>query len=97
MPFREAHSVVASLVRLAVDSGRPLSELTPDELSAQSVLLLGPGGAPSEGEAPGADYYRVLSRDSWLESKVSVGGTALPRVREQIELARSVLTQPASG
>jgi argininosuccinate lyase len=97
MPFREAHGVIASLVRLAVESARQLSELTPEELSAHSVLLLGPDRAPSEGDAPGADYYKVLSRDSWLESKVSMGGTALPRVREQLELARSVLAQPAAG
>jgi argininosuccinate lyase len=97
MPFREAHGVVASLVRIAVDSGRSLSELTPEELSAQSVLLLGPGGAPSAGEAPAAGYYEVLARDSWLESKVSVGGTALPRVREQMELARAVLAEPPSA
>ncbi|MGH2911795.1 MAG: argininosuccinate lyase [Solirubrobacteraceae bacterium] len=94
VPFREAHGVVASLVRLAVESGRSLSQLTPEELSAQSVLLLGPGGAPEEGATPGEDYYKVLSRDSWLESKVSVGGTALPRVREQLELARATFSQP---
>ncbi len=81
MPFREAHGVVASLVRISVDSGRPLSALTPEELSLQSVLL-------------DDEYYKVLARDSWLESKVSVGGTALPRVREQLELARTVLAQP---
>ncbi len=97
MPFREAHGVVASLVRISVESGRPLSALTPEELSAQSLLLLGPNGAPPEGQAPGADYYRVLSRDSWLESKVSMGGTALPRVREQLELARVVLAHPPSA
>jgi argininosuccinate lyase len=97
MPFREAHGVVASLVRIAVDSGRSLSSLTPEELSAQSALLLGTGGVPGEGEAPGEDYYRVLSRDSWLESKVSMGGTALPRVREQLELARTVLSQAPSA
>ncbi len=28
VPFREAHGVVAGLVRTALDSGRPLSELT---------------------------------------------------------------------
>ena len=96
MPFRDAHGVVASLVRISVETGRPLSALTPDELSAQSPLLLGPHGAPSEGQAPGADYYSVLSRESWLESKVSMGGTALPRVREQLELARAVLAEPPS-
>ena len=82
MPFREAHGVVAGLVRLAVDSGQRLSELTPLELAEQSELL-------------DEDYYKVLARDSWLESKVSEGGTALPRVREQLELARTVLAQPA--
>jgi argininosuccinate lyase len=78
MPFREAHGVVAALVRTALDSARQLSELTPAELAAHSELL-------------DEQYYKVLARDSWLESKVSVGGTALPRVREQLELARAVL------
>jgi argininosuccinate lyase len=84
LPFREAHGVVASLVRLAVEGGRPLSALTQEELSLQSVLL-------------DDEYYKVLARDSWLESKVSVGGTALPRVREQLELARAVLSDAPQG
>jgi argininosuccinate lyase len=33
----------------------------------------------------------VLERSSWLESKVSEGGTALPRVREQLQRARALL------
>ena len=33
MPFREAHGVVAGLVRTAVDSGRALSELSAEELA----------------------------------------------------------------
>ncbi len=84
MPFREAHGVVAGLVRAAVEGGRRLSELTPAELSAQSELL-------------DEEYYKVLARDSWLESKVSMGGTALPRVREQLEQARAVLEQATGG
>jgi argininosuccinate lyase len=90
LPFREAHGVVAGLVRLAVDSGRQLSELTPQELRVHSELLGAPEGASDE-------YYKVLARDSWLESKVSQGGTALPRVREQLELARAMLSRPAVG
>jgi argininosuccinate lyase len=39
----------------------------------------------------GPEAAEVLSQSSWLESKVSEGGTALPRVREQLELARSLL------
>jgi argininosuccinate lyase len=89
LPFREAHGVVAGLVRTAVDSGRLLSELSAQELSAHSELFADPELASS--------YYRALARDSWLESKVSEGGTALPRVREQLELARAVLERPATG
>jgi argininosuccinate lyase len=79
VPFRESHGVVAGLVRTAVDSGRSLSELSADELCAASDHL-------DHGEVAG-----VLTRQSWLESKVSVGGTALERVREQLEAARAEL------
>jgi argininosuccinate lyase len=79
VPFRESHGVVAGLVRTAVDSGRALSELSADELRAASEHL-------DHGEV--AD---VLARRSWLESKVSEGGTALARVREQLEAARREL------
>jgi hypothetical protein len=37
-----------------------------------------------------------LKQTSWLESKVSVGGTALDRVREQLEHAREVLQEQSS-
>ncbi len=85
VPFREAHGVVAGLVRSAVDSGRTLSELTVEELAEHSQALAG----CSE------QYYQALAQASWLESKVSEGGTALARVREQIEAARSVLDEDA--
>src|SRR5271170_3289820 len=39
MPFRQAHGVVAGLVRQAVSSGRSLSELTEDELRRASEML----------------------------------------------------------
>jgi argininosuccinate lyase len=70
-PFREAHGIVAGLVREAVDSGRPLADVAVPAL--------------------GDDAARVLQQSSWLESKVSEGGTALARVREQLELARALL------
>ena len=78
VPFRECHGIVAGLVRTAVESGRQLSELTPDELRAQSEHLDG-------------GVAEVLSQSSWLESKVSEGGTALSRVREQLDQARALL------
>ena len=86
MPFREAHGVVAGLVRTAVDSGRALSELTVDELSAHSAEL----AAHSE------LYYEALKQSSWLESKISEGGTSTVRVKEQIEMARTTLDADAS-
>jgi argininosuccinate lyase len=81
MPFREAHGVVAGLVRTSLDTGRPLSELSADELTAHSQLL----GENLE------QFQRVLAQSSWLESKISEGGTSLARVREQLALARSTL------
>ena len=79
VPFRESHGVVAGLVRMAVDSGRSLSELSPDELRRASEHL------------DHEEVARMLSQRSWLESKVSEGGTALERVREQLEAARREL------
>jgi argininosuccinate lyase len=87
IPFREAHGVVAGLVRSALDSGRPLSQLTAEELSAHSDTL-------------GAHYGELqstLAQSSWLESKVSEGGTSLARVREQLALARSTLASSRDG
>jgi argininosuccinate lyase len=87
VPFREAHGVVAGLVRSALDSGSSLSELTPEELAAQSETLA----------AHGAEYHEVLAQSSWLESKVSEGGTSLLRVREQIAQARAALGEDAGA
>jgi argininosuccinate lyase len=87
VPFREAHGIVAALVRTAVDGGRTLSQLTPAELAQHSPAL----AQCSE------QYYAALAQGSWLESKVSEGGTALARVREQIQAARGVLDESAAG
>jgi argininosuccinate lyase len=78
MPFRQAHGVVAGLVRTAVSSGRTLSQLTPEELAAGSPLL-------------DEEFYELLRDRAWLESKVSEGGTSLARVSGQLELARGAL------
>jgi argininosuccinate lyase len=83
MPFRESHGVVAGLVRTAVDSGRALSELSDEELAACSPTLA----------EHGAQYREVLAQSSWLESKVSQGGTASARLREQLDVARAALVE----
>jgi argininosuccinate lyase len=78
VPFRESHAVVAGLVRHALEGGKRLSELTPEELAKFSDRL-------------DDEYYKVLSNGSWLESKVSEGGTASARLGEQLQRARAVL------
>jgi argininosuccinate lyase len=78
MPFREAHGVVAGLVRLAIDQGKRLSDLSRDELAAQSPLL-------------DEEFYALLRDGAWLESKQSEGGTGQARVREQLERVRAAL------
>jgi argininosuccinate lyase len=70
-PFREAHGVVAGLVRRAVEESRPLRDLAVAEL--------------------GDEAGDVLLQSSWLEGKVSEGGTALARVDEQLAAARAAL------
>jgi argininosuccinate lyase len=79
MPFRQAHGVVAGLVRQALASGKSLSELDLEQLQAASPLL-------------DEEFYAVLQDGAWLESKVSAGGTSLARVREQLARARAAVS-----
>ena len=79
VPFREAHGIVAGLVRVAVADGRSLSSFSDGDLAA-----LAPAIDPQA-------FRELLDRQSWLESKVSVGGTALVRVREQLAAAQAAL------
>jgi argininosuccinate lyase len=84
IPFREAHGIVGGLVRHALDQGKRLSELTPQELARFSDRL-------------DSEYYDLLRASSWLESKVSEGGTASARVEEQIARARAALREVTVG
>src|SRR4051812_9525255 len=68
VPFREAHGVVGGLVRAAVERGKQHSELTDEELAELAPQLDG-------------SFHGLLDESSWLESKVSDGGTAMSRVR----------------
>ena len=83
VPFRQSHGIVAGLVREAVDSGRALSEFSREDLARHSEEL-------------DDEYYAVLEQRAWLESKVSEGGTALDRVREQLAHARAELDGQAA-
>ncbi len=78
VPFREAHSIVGGLVRDAIEQGRSLSELRPEELRERSEYL-------------DDAYYEVLVRSSWLESKRIEGGTGSRPLARQFELAGETL------
>jgi len=87
VPFREAHGAVAGLVRAALERGAKLSEMGADELAAHSSVLA----------AHASEVQATLSQSSWLESKVSEGGTSLERVREQLRAARETLDRARAG
>jgi argininosuccinate lyase len=84
MPFREAHAVVGGLVRYALEQNKKLSELNQKELARFSERL-------------DDEYYEVLRGRSWLESKVSEGGTASNRIQDQLGRAREVLAGLRGG
>ena len=83
VPFREAHGIVGGLVRGAVESGRSLSELSDEDLQRLAPQL------------PPAGFRALLEQSSWLESKVSDGGTSLARIDDQLTRARQVLEEAA--
>ena len=80
LPFREAHAVVGSLVRHAVDEGNSLSEIPPEQLAEFSELL-------------DDEYYDVLASASWIDSKLSVGGTSADSLAGQLEAAGELLAR----
>jgi argininosuccinate lyase len=82
LPFREAHGVVGSLVRHAVDEDIALSAIPPEALAGFSDLL-------------DEEYYEVLEETSWLDSKVSRGGTSAAAVAVQLDLAAASLAELA--
>ena len=78
VPFRESHGIVAGLVRHALEHGKRLSELGPEELERLAPQL-------------DSEYYVLLRQGGWIESKLSEGGTSRARVEEQLGRARVAL------
>ena len=71
LPFRDAHHVTGALVRLAEDRGCDLPDLTLAEMQSAH-----PGITQA--------VYSVLGVQNSVASRVSYGGTAPQRVREQV-------------
>ena len=78
MPFREAHHVTGSLVKLAEDRGVDLPELSLDEMQRVHGDIT-------------ADVFSVLSVENSVASRTSYGGTAPSQVRLQIARWRETL------
>jgi argininosuccinate lyase len=77
-PFREAHHIAGSIVKLAEDKG-----VTLDQLSLEDMQMVEP--------AITKDALGVLSLDASVNSRMSLGGTAPARVKEQIAFWRERL------
>jgi argininosuccinate lyase len=78
VPFREAHGVVAGLVRTALDAGKRLSELDDAEMD----------GVPEDARER---LRQALREGGTLEAKISAGGTSSARLGEQLDEARRSL------
>jgi argininosuccinate lyase len=77
-PFREAHHIAGSIVKRAEELGVTLDKLPLDEMQK-----IEPGITN--------DVFAVLSLEASVNSRMSLGGTAPARVKEQLRLWREKL------
>jgi len=78
LPFRDAHEVVGKAVRLGVDSGRDLAEMSLPELQGFSDRI-------------GRDVFEVLTLEGSVAARNHLGGTAPAQVRAAVTRARQWL------
>ncbi|MEO8302226.1 MAG: argininosuccinate lyase [Rhizomicrobium sp.] len=77
-PFREAHHIAGSIVKSAEDKGVTLDKLPLADMQAVEPAIT-------------AEVFKVLSPEASVNSRMSLGGTAPARVKEQLAHWRSVL------
>jgi argininosuccinate lyase len=77
-PFREAHHIAGSIVKLAEDKGVRLDQLVLADMRQVEPAI-------SE------DVFQVLSLEASVNSRMSLGGTAPARVAEQLFFWREKL------
>jgi len=80
LPFREAHEVVGSLVRLAIKKGCGLEDLDLATLKKHSQLF-------------DHDIKNVLSMKASVNARTSIGGTATSQVKKELIRAKKMLNQ----
>ena len=80
MPFRQAHHVAGSLVRLAEQQNKPLEALTLKEMQSVEPRIT-------------KDIFAVLGVQNSVKSRVSYGGTAPSNVKKQVARWRKLLAR----
>ena len=75
MPFRDAHEVVGRAVKYCIDGGMSLTDLSLAEWQIFSMKIE-------------ADICDAITLEASVNARSATGGTALERVREEIERAR---------
>jgi argininosuccinate lyase len=75
VPFRDAHAAVGRAVRLGLDTGRDLTQLSLEELRSFAPVI-------------DADVYQVLTLEGSVAARDHFGGTAPRQVRAAVARAR---------
>jgi argininosuccinate lyase len=78
VPFRRAHEIIGNAVRLGLESGRELNDLTLEELRALS-------------DAFAEDFFAAITLEATLDCHDVVGGTARARVAAALAAAKQNL------
>ncbi|CAM3862312.1 argininosuccinate lyase [Bordetella tumulicola] len=86
LSFREAHSLVARLVRLCVDKEVSVRDVTSELLSDAARML----GIPGPGLSTEV-IRNSLDARAFVNSRTSLGGTAAAEIDSLIETARTVI------
>jgi argininosuccinate lyase len=82
LPFRDAHEAVAHAVRICVDRGCDLADLSLDEMR---------GELPNVAHLLGDDVFGYLTLEGSVASRDHAGGTAPDQVRAAAKAAREAL------
>ena len=80
VPFRKAHEIIGNAVRLGLESGRELQQLTLAELQPL---------CPAFAE----DFYEAITLEATLDCHDVIGGTSRARVAEALGAAKHRITQ----
>lgn len=78
IPFREAHAISARAVRIAIEAGVKLEDLSIEEFQSCSKLIE-------------EDVYKLITSASCAAARKTFGGTAAPSVKKQIAALKKLV------